>query len=39
MTTTEELLRRIEKGGTLDRLAKELSMRKLTNNSNHFSLR
>ena len=28
MTTTEELLRRIEKGGTLDGFAKELSMRK-----------
>jgi len=28
MTTTEKLLRRIEKGGTLDGLAKELGMRK-----------
>ena len=28
MTTTEELLSRIEKGGTLDELAKELGMRK-----------
>jgi len=28
MTTTEELLRRIEKGGTLDELATELGMRK-----------
>ncbi len=28
MTTTEELLRRIEKGGTLDGLATELGMRR-----------
>ncbi|MCW3129845.1 MAG: hypothetical protein N2V75_07100 [Methanophagales archaeon] len=28
MTTTEKLLRRIEKGGTLDVLATELNMRK-----------
>lgn len=28
MTTTEQILRRIEKGGTLDGLAKELGMRK-----------
>lgn len=28
MTTTEELLRRVEKGGTLDGLATELGMRK-----------
>ena len=28
MTTTEKLLRRIEKGGTLDELAEELGMRK-----------
>jgi DNA-binding MarR family transcriptional regulator len=28
MTTTDEILRRIEKGGTLDELAKELDMRK-----------
>ncbi len=28
MTSTEELLRRIEKGGTLDELANELGMRK-----------
>ncbi|MCK4476143.1 MAG: helix-turn-helix transcriptional regulator [Methanophagales archaeon] len=28
MTTTEEILRRIEKGGTLDELANEFGMRK-----------
>jgi len=28
MTTTEKILRRIEKGGTLDGLAKEFGMRK-----------
>ncbi|MDI6810161.1 MAG: hypothetical protein QMD80_00515 [archaeon] len=28
MTTTEEILRKIEKGGTLDKLATELGMRK-----------
>jgi len=28
MTTTEKLLRRIEKGGTLDELATELDMKK-----------
>ena len=39
LTTIEELLCRIEKGGNLDELATELDMRKLTNNSNRLSLR